>query len=48
MILSGLANYCEESWLQNKYPSLEIGYFDLEDGIPTNIQLEEIIAQAIN
>ena len=26
MMLSGLANSCEESWLQNTYPSLDIGY----------------------
>ena len=48
MMLSGLMNYCEVSWLEKKYPTLDIGYFNLQDGIPTNNKLKEIIEQSMD
>ena len=48
MVMNGLESFSDVKWLQKEYADLDIGYFDLEDGIPTNNQIEEIIQQSID
>ena len=48
MVMNGLESFSDVKWLKKEYTDLDIGYFDLEDGIPTNNQVEEIIQQSID